>query len=92
VYRALLRVYPRDYQAAFAAEMSRAFELAADERRGQGRGVYLRFVVGESIGLIGGAASEWIAKLTTSSFIRGRSLPDRLKMRPPGVSWKSFYK
>jgi hypothetical protein len=92
VYRALLRLYPRDYRAAFAAEMSRAFGLAAGERRGQGRAAYLRFVLGESIGLIGGAASEWVAKLTTSRFIRGRSLPDRLKMRPPGVSWESFYK
>jgi len=72
--------------------MSRAFELTAGERRRQGRAAHVRFVLGEMFGLIGGAASEWIAKLSTSSFIRGRSLPDRLKMRPPGVSWESFYK
>jgi hypothetical protein len=89
MYRALLRLYPRDYLAAFAPEMLRAFELAAAEHRGRGQAA---FVLGELIGLMRGAAAEWIAKLTTSSFIRGRSLPDRLKMRPPGVSWESFYK
>jgi hypothetical protein len=43
------------------------------------------------IGLMTGVTAEWIAKLTTSSFIGGRSLPDWLKMRPPGVSWESHY-
>jgi hypothetical protein len=38
-----------------------------------------------------GAGVEWIAKLTTDSSVRGRSLPDRLLMRPPGVSWDAHY-
>ena len=92
MYRTLLRLYPRDYRAAFAAEMSRAFHLAARERRGQGRAAYVGFVLRELTSLMTGAAAEWIAKFTTSGFVRGRSLPDRLKMRPPGVSWESFYK
>ena len=88
-YNALLRLYPRDYRAAFSSEMSRAFEIAASERRG--RLGYPWFVVKELSGLLIGAGAEGIAKLTTSSFIRGRALPDRLKMRPAGVAWEAHY-
>jgi len=41
--------------------------------------------------MLTGAAAEWVAKLTTDSCLRGRSLPDRLMMRPPGVSWEDHY-
>ena len=84
-YRFLLRLYPRDYRARFAAEMLAAFELAAEERRGLG------FVLAELAGLLAGAGSEWIAKLTSDRSIRGRLLPDRLRMRPPGVPWEVHY-
>ena len=90
-YNALLRLYPRDYRVAFSSEMSRAFENAANERRRRGWLAYPRFVVTELSCLAIGAAGEWIAKLTTSSFIRGRALPDRMKMRPAGVAWESHY-
>jgi hypothetical protein len=84
-YRTLLRLYPRDYRAMFAAEMLTAFEMAAEERRGQGGHVLVRFALAELIGLMIGAGAEWIAKLTTNSSVRGRCLPDLRMMRPPGV-------
>jgi hypothetical protein len=90
-YEILLRLYPRDYLARFAVEMSTAFEEAAAERRPQGRSAYLRFAVAELLGLTMGAAVEWLAKLTTDTSTRGRTLPDRLLMRPPGVSWEAHY-
>jgi hypothetical protein len=90
-YDFLLRLYPRDYRAMFANEMSSAFEEASAESRRQGRGVYARFALAELTALTMGAGVEWVAKLTTDSSVRGRTLPDRLLMRPPGVSWDAHY-
>src|SRR5579863_1352078 len=84
-YKFLLRLYPRDYRAMFAAEMFAAFEQAAEEQRGSA------FVLAELTSLLAGAGSEWIAKLTSDSSIRGRLLPDRVRMRPPGVPWVVHY-
>jgi len=84
-YKYLLRLYPRDYRAMFASEMLAAFEQASEERHGY------RFVLAELMGLLMGAALEWIAKLTSDSSVRGRVLPDRLRMRPPGVPWEVHY-
>jgi len=89
-YRAFLQLYPYDYRALFASEMLAAFEQAAQERR-QRRADFVRFTVAEMASLLAGAASEWIAKLTTDSAIRGRCLPDRMRMRPPGVPWEAHY-
>lgn len=74
-YGILLRLYPHDFRARFAAEMLITFERAAEERG----------LVAELIGLIIGAGREWIAKLTTDRSVRGRCLPDLRMMRPPGV-------
>ena len=90
-YEVLLRLYPRDYRATFAGEMLAAFRTGSEERRGQGSGAYFCFALMELAGLALGAAAEWIAKSTTDSAIRGRCLPDRLKMRPPGVPWEVHY-
>jgi hypothetical protein len=90
-YEVLLRLYPRDHRALFAGEMLVAFQTGAEERRGQGSGAYLRFVFSELASLLAGAVAEWIAKSTTDSTIRGRCLPDRLKMRPLGVPWEVHY-
>ena len=90
-YEILLRLYPRDYRAMFAAEMVSAFEEASAERRRHGRGAYLRLALAELMALAMGAGVEWIAKLTTDSSVRGRSLPDRLLMRPPSVPWDAHY-
>ena len=84
-YRTLLRLYPSDYRALFALEMQNSFERAAEEHRLLGRPVFIRFLLSEFVGLLGGVGGEWIAKLTTDSSVRGRCLPDLRMMRPPGV-------
>ncbi len=85
VYQALLKLYPRDYRAAFELEMLAAFEQAVTERRALGRLLFARFTFTEIAGLLLSVASEWIAKGTTSSSLRGRTLPDLEIMRPAGV-------
>jgi hypothetical protein len=65
--------------------MQTAFERAAEERRPRGRPVFIRFLIGEFIGLLSGVGAEWIARLTTDSSVRSRCLPDLRMMRPPGV-------
>ncbi len=84
-YRTLLRLYPSDYRALFALEMQTAFERAAEEHRLLRRPVFIRFLLGEFVGLVSGVSAEWIAKLTADSSVRGRCLPDLRMMRPPGV-------
>ncbi len=90
IYTLVLKVYPRDFKAAFAPEMINAFDRATEECRRPGRS-YARFVSAEVAGLLAGAAAEWFAKLTTDAAVRGRCIPDRLLMRPPGVSWDAHY-
>src|SRR5579864_2786367 len=90
-YGTLLRLYPRDFRAVFTSEMLMAFESSIAERRAQGQSAYIRFAMRELAGLMIGAFAEWIAKLRTDSSLRGRSLPDRLMMRPPGVPWEAYY-
>lgn len=90
-YRTLLRLYPSDYRTLFAAEMENAFERATKECRLSGRTVFIRFLLGEFVGLLNGAGAEWIAKLTTDSAVRGRCLPDLRMMRPPGVSRELWF-
>ena len=90
-YAALLRLYPRDFRALFASEMLIAFERTAEEHRACGRAAFARFSATEFAGLVIACGVEWVAKLTTDSSIRGRYLPDRLLMRPPGVPWDVHY-
>ena len=90
-YRTLLRLYPRDYRALFALEMQSAFERAVHERRLAGKPVFIRFLLGELIGLLSGVGAEWIAKLMTDKSVRGRCLPDLRMMRPPGVSQELWF-
>jgi hypothetical protein len=73
-YRALLKLYPYDFRAAFEAEMLAAFASQGIQRRGA-----------ELAGLSIGVAAEWIAKLTSDPSVRGRSLPDVRMMRPAGM-------
>jgi hypothetical protein len=96
VYSRLLRLYPSDHQAVFAAEMLAVFDQAAQERLHQGWGVSVRFALHELAGLMISAAREWLTKLAYSvrhsnGYISGRGLPDRLFMRPAGVGWEAFY-
>lgn len=92
LYVILLRLYPRDFRAAFGHEMTAAFDQSAAERRLRGRGTFLRFAFKETAGLVFGAAAEWVAKLTTDRPLRGRTLPDVTLMRPAGVSWDDHYR
>jgi hypothetical protein len=71
--------------------MLTAFDRSVEEHRARGRAAYLRFALRELAGLTIGAFAEWIAKFTTDSSLRGRTLPDRLMMRPPGVPWAAYY-
>jgi hypothetical protein len=79
-YRALLRLYPYDFRAAFGAEMLAAFDAGS----GKGR-------VRELAGMARGAVAEWFAKLTSDPIRRGRSLPDVRMMRPPGITRAEWF-
>ena len=88
----MLKLYPADYTASFAAEMLDALEKAAEDDRRHGRAAAVRLALAELTGLLRGAAAEWIAKITTDRCIRGRCLPDLRMMRPVGVSRESWFR
>ena len=73
-YAAVLKLYPYDFRAAFAAEMLAAFSAVDADRRGA-----------ELAGLLTGAAAEWIAKFSSDRWVRARALPDLRMMRPAGM-------
>jgi hypothetical protein len=94
-YESLLRLYPADHRARFAAQMLSDFHEAASERQREPR-AFVRFALAEATALVAGAGAEWIAKLKYSlyhsnSYISGRCMPDLGLMRPPGVARASFY-
>lgn len=94
-YAVLLRLYPGDHRALFAAEMLATLDEAAEERRAHGRVAFIRFIVAELIGLVTGVAAEWVARFTYSiyhsnNYINGRCLADPGLMRPAGVARESF--
>ena len=91
VYTVLLRLYPIDYQVLFADEMASAFAEAAADHLTRGPAVFARFVVSETLGVTASLAAEWLAKWTSDRSIRGRYMPDRRTMRPPGVSKRDHY-
>ena len=91
-YQILLKLYPADYTAFFAAAMLGAFEKAAEDGRHHGRAALVRLALVELTGLLKGAAAEWIAKLMTDRCVRGRCLPDLRMMRPVGVSRESWFR
>jgi hypothetical protein len=80
-YRALLRLYPYDFRAAFAAQMLAAFASVGAERRGA-----------ELAGLLTGVAAECIAKLTSDRSVRGRTLPDIRMIRPAGIPRELWFR
>ena len=91
VYRALLRLFPKDYRSWFESEMLDAFERASGEQRAKSRFAYVRFVCVELAGLMLTGPVEWIAKLTTSASVRARSVPDLRMMRPAGVPKEMWF-
>jgi hypothetical protein len=94
-YAVLLRLYPADHRALFAAEMLATFNEAAEENQAHGRAAFIRFIVAELIGLVTGVSAEWVARFTYSiyhsnNYISGRCLADPGVMRPAGVARESF--
>ena len=84
VYKILLRLYPRDCRAWCAPEMLDAFEKEAAERRAHGRAALTRFSLAELSALLVEAGAAWIAKFTSSRYMRGFWIPTT--MRRPGQS------
>jgi hypothetical protein len=91
-YRTLLKLYPMDFRASFAAGMLAAFEKTVEDSRRHGAAALVRMAIAETTGLLGGAAAEWVAKLTTDRCVRARCLPDLRMMRPVGVSRESWFR
>jgi hypothetical protein len=63
-YGFLLRLYPKDHQRVFAAEMAEVFEESAREHRAQGWLAFTGFILLEVAGLIKWSAAQWISNLT----------------------------
>jgi len=84
LYKALLRMYPRDCRAWCAPEMLDAFEKAAGEHRVRGLAALARFSLAELSGLLVEAGAAWISKFTSSKYMRGFWIPTT--MRRPGQS------
>ena len=82
LYKILLRLYPRDCRAWCAPEMLDAFEKEAAERRARGLVTLGRFALAELSGLLVEAGAAWIAKFTSSRYMRGFWIPTT--MRRPG--------
>jgi hypothetical protein len=91
MYRAMLRLYPYDYEVRFAAEMLSDFEERLGDHRHRSKPTFVFFLATEFLGVIIGAGVEWMAKLTTDSTVRGRCLPDVRMMRPPGISKAAWF-
>jgi len=96
IYCRLLRLYPPDYRAFFAAEMAAAFDEALIDERCRRLTGFIALVFAELTGLLIGACREWMARLAyslshTNGYIGGGGLPDRLLMRPPGIGWETYY-
>ena len=70
VFRALIRLYPRDHRTRFGAEMQSVFEEAAHEHRRHGWTAYLRFALAEYAGLVIGSGAAWAIKLAGRGYVR----------------------
>jgi len=96
IYRALLRLYPREYRTLFAKEMFSAFEDACSEYRRRGFYEFSRFGAAELLGLVVEAEAQWVAKTKHVVFHSRNSgdcccLPDIARARPPWVARDTYY-
>ncbi len=71
LYQTLLRLYPADFKASFAAEMLDTFARAAGDRRARGRLRYARFVLSELAGLAIAIPAEWFARASPRPAVAG---------------------
>jgi hypothetical protein len=76
IFNVLLRLYPPEYRRTFAPEMLTVLEESAHEYRQRSWIPYARFVLVESLGLIKGAAAEWIVRFTMGSRVDHAYFPD----------------
>jgi hypothetical protein len=90
IYARMVRLYPADYRARFAAEMLGVFRAAAADHSRRGTLASLTFAISELIGLCRSVSAEWIAKLASDAASRGHCLPDCRLMRPAGVTSKEW--
>ena len=97
-YARLLRLYPTEQRALFAAEMLSVFEAMSADCRARGRACFVRFALAELLGLVLGAGVEWRAKLTREVCGSNRSSSAAAaykilqQMRPPWVGREAFFK
>jgi len=96
IYRALLALYPREYQALFAKEMLKAFKESLNDVRLCGRCRLVWFVAVECCDLIVECGVQWGVKLRHNVCHRCapgdcRCLPDIAKARPPWVGRDAHY-
>jgi hypothetical protein len=61
-YEWILRFYPAQFRANFAAEMLQVFDEAIERVRGQGALSLMRFTGREIVGVLAGLVREWIAR------------------------------
>lgn len=76
IFGLLLHLYPLEYRAVFAPEMLSILEKTAREKSRLGPQEHICFLCKESVGLLKGAAIEWIAKFTGKGKAIDRPLPD----------------
>jgi hypothetical protein len=67
VYRAFLRLYPREYRDLFGPEVLSVFAAAAREHRARGLGVWAWFLVTELSAAVLSAAGHWIDRFSARS-------------------------
>lgn len=78
-FEALLRLYPAQYRARFSREIRAVLEQSAAEHRTKGAFALITFYIGETTGLLAGIATEWTAKLTSSTHYLPPTAPDGIE-------------
>ena len=96
VYKALLRIYPKEYREMFASEMLDAFADVFQECSLKGTSSLLLFLFLELVSILKGASTEWIARFNysiyhSSSYLSRSCLPNRLLMRPAGIAREAYF-
>ena len=78
IYDFLLRLYPAEYIALFGEEIGSVLHEAAADKRRQGTTAFTGFVFRETLGLLVGLGTEWMAKFTTfNGYMSGVQLTAR---------------
>jgi hypothetical protein len=74
----LVRLYPAEYTMLFGEEIRGVLHEAAADKRRQGATAFVGFIFRETLGLLGGLAAEWLAKVTTfNGYMSGAAVATR---------------